>query len=129
MSYMLENDPYAGDPAREHNDHVAGMALNESQAAFQVSCAETRLRDDSAKITVARRSGKWVAAYEADVHCQHTDALIGFDTIMVGEFDSHDEALTAIGEDQCEYILPPREDTPEDTPQVAADISDDDIPF
>ena len=51
--------------------------------------------------------------------------------VMIGEFDSRDEALKAIGgeESGCEYILPPGEDTMPEQQVVDTDIDDDDIPF
>ncbi len=127
--YMLEDDPYAFDPEREHNDHVAGMASNEFQTAFQASCAETEIRDDSAEIAEARRDGKWVAVYNAEIRCRHTDAMIGMSTELVGAFDSRDEAIAALGgeEDYFASVLPPCDDAlPEQEP---VDIDDDDIPF
>lgn len=76
---------------REQAEYEAGMA-NEWQNAYAVSMME-RKPDDRAAAEELVSLGRYVVVREGVIFCPRTDASMGTAVYMLGDFETHDEAL------------------------------------
>ena len=96
---------------REQWDYETGMA-SEQQNAFALSSMERRIRNDYPRAVELARSGRYVLMSDGEICCRFTDAVVGYDRILVGDYATPEEALAACLEDEGSYILGPEQVVP-----------------
>jgi hypothetical protein len=100
---------------------------NEFQRCYEQSRLERPLRDEHTKAARLYAAGRVVVCANYEVCCPVTDALIGYDFVVLGDYASIEEAALDIAPDwEGPFIFEP-EPEPEAAPQPAPNF--DDIPF
>lgn len=98
--FITENlDPYFDpyfDPFQEAMDHEAGCA-SEAQNVLAQSRALYPVPNESDKIKALHLEGKFVVARQYEVSCPHTDATLGWATVIVSVHATEAAAIEACG--------------------------------
>ena len=80
----------------EHEAHEFSAYSNEFEAAYDQSRIEFgRKHDDSKEIAALIAKGRHVLFLSHPVFCRYTDACLGEDQVLLSDYATREEALTA----------------------------------
>lgn len=91
---------YSEEQYREYQDDLMGDGYsNEYQRVHALSAMERPLKDERAEAARLHARGRFVVCAEWEWCCPYTDGLIGYDWVVLKDFETELEAREYIGLD------------------------------
>jgi hypothetical protein len=119
---------YSQEAYDEYQRDLAGDGYtNEFQRCFEESRIRRPIKNERPLAQALHAAGRVVVCANYEVCCPVTDALIGYDFVVLGDYASVSEAALDTAPDwEGPFIFEP--EPPQEAP-VASARADDDIPF
>jgi hypothetical protein len=110
-----------------HQELLGDGYSNEFQRAYAVSQLGRSVINERAQAAALTAAGKYVVCAEQEVCCNLTDALLGYDFVIIKVCEYLDEAETLIAGSDYVFLFQP--ELPGLLPTEQSTDTDDEIPF